>query len=332
MDENRRVSVVVAPDRQQQQLSGDNSRRTLGQPNVASNKPRVSVVQQPSISELSIPDKFRKAPKARGQILAQFQQLQTAGVPVPLVAATGTTVGTGKTQRSSAPEAAWLGRKSTSGTTERLPPPRKLSKAEVEEYYTRIKTVNKFRKSESSGSLTSYSSTVSSVSSSFSAPSSSPTGIDLGGGPDWSERWVVDRAGRQPGQIRGVRDVCFVNGAKSVVAVTESRNSRIQIFSTSGKSLAVLGADSDNDRTAASFSNPVSFRKMEPTGICESKVESILAVTDHSRLVYIDASDSGRLLTEITIDNRNCLHGIASTPDDKLIITEVGGATIDFHS
>lgn len=307
--------MVVPPDRLQQRRTS--SAIAPNQPlQLVPNSKRHSVVQQPSVAQVSIPDKFRRTSVARGPLLAQLQHLDAIPIDVD-------PTGTGKHRSSSAPEET-LRRLSVApvgvGGAQQQ---RKLSKAEVEEYYSRIKTVSKFQKSQSSGSLMS---TISSVSSGFSIASSFAGGSDAGG-PEWSQRWIIDKTGRHPGQIRWIRDVCFFRNGE-FIAVTECKNSRIQVFSMTGKSLGTLGADSDNDRTASSFANPGSARKMEPTGICESRIYSVLAVTDHNRVLYVDASATGQLVKEVIVPNRYGLHGIAAAKDDKFIITEVGGSCL----
>jgi len=227
---------------------------------------------------------------------------------------------------------------------------RKPNKSEMHDYYNNVKTMDKFvRATAGSGfstisSMSSDSMSVSSRSSSFSSESGmndlayTPEmlialkngDIDtslgssgyVGGTEAWSRRWCIDKCGRQPGQIKCVRDACFLRNGH--IAVAESKNSRVQIFSNTGKSLVCMGESSENTHIAQSFRSPVRYRKMEPTGLCElSSIDNILVVTDLNRILYIDASSHGGLQNEVIMKGKTHLHGIANTQAGKLIICEV---------
>lgn len=316
--DQRRVSVIVPPDRHQQMMN-ENTRRVsvIQGPNpqlqvMMGNNRRPSVVQQPSASQVSLPEKFRKHSIARAPLLAQLQMMETIPAATSAGKRASVSDGTRKTSDSGLPAGNNV---------------RKRNKAEVEEYHSRIRTINQFQKSQSSGSLASYASTISSVSSSFSISSEVANGMDIPIGLEWSQRWVIDTVGRAPGQIKCASDVCFLRSTGNI-AIAEFKNARIQIFSSSGKSLACLGPESENDRTAASFTNPLNFRRIAPTGICETNINNLLAVTDHSRLLYVDASATGQLEAEVIISNRNSLRGVAFTQNNKLILTEVRMETV----
>src|SRR6218665_299468 len=311
--DQRRVSTIVPPDRHQQMMNENTRRVSVIQgpaqlQMVMSSNRRQSVVQQPSASQVSLPEKFRKHSMARAPLLAQLQMMET----IPSGNSTSKRVSVSEAPRKS----------SDSGLPSASYQVRKRNKAEVEEYYSRIRTISKFHKSHSSGSLASYASTLSSVSSSFSISSEVANGMDIPGGPEWTQRWVIDKVGRLPGQIKCASDICFMRSSGNI-AIAEFKNARIQIFSASGKSVACLGPESDNDPTAASFTNPLNFRRIAPTGICETNICNLLAVTDHSRLLYIDASANGMLEAEVIINSRNSLRGVAFTQNNKLILTEV---------
>ena len=200
------------------------------------------------------------------------------------------------------------------------------SKTEMEKYHSMLKSsIGKFRKCGSSGSLTSGASTVSSMSSFYSMCSdftrSESSAASIGGSGEWSMRWCLDKPGKHPGQVKCVKGMCFLRNGNLVVA--EAKNSRIQLFSSTGKSLAILGPESEYPKTALSFQNPTSFRRMQPTGICETMIDNIVAVTDLNRLLYIEATTQGGLEVELPIKDKTCLQGVAVTQNKTLILSEV---------
>jgi len=141
----------------------------------------------------------------------------------------------------------------------------------------------------------------------------------------WSLRWQIDSIGKEPGQIRCAKDVCITRGDGNFVAVTDSLNARVQMFSVnSGRLLAVLGVDSSDSRTSKSFSR-YSQRRMKPVGVCETADSSLLVVTDQNRLLYIDTSSlHGQLQAELILTDKQHLSGVAVTRSNKLIVTETG--------
>ena len=137
----------------------------------------------------------------------------------------------------------------------------------------------------------------------------------------WRQRWCIDEVGRDPGQIRCIKDLCMLRSG-SIVA-TEPKNTRLQIFAKNGKSLAVLGPDSDDLRSARSFGNPLALRKMQPTGVAETVVDNLVAVTDLNRVLYVEATPDGVLHGEVILKGKTDLRGIATTWSSKIIVTEV---------
>lgn len=141
----------------------------------------------------------------------------------------------------------------------------------------------------------------------------------------WRLRWSIDKVGRQAGQIRCVKDLCLLRGGN--VVATESRNGRLQLFSKAGKSLTVLGPESESGRTVRSFGNHPSLRKMQPTGVTETGIDNLVAVTDLNRILYVGAAPDGELETEVILKGKTMLHGITTDQNSKLIISEVCGST-----
>ena len=317
---NAQFAAVAAP--------GKPRASTVVPPSVLTGPPdrlvtRRSVVQAPSAAQLQIPDKFRRTSTAN--------QPKLLGM---LIESSGGGGGTGRSHRESVVVDSVSKRLST---VNGAPPGglqfKKPNKAERDSYYSHLKTDLRFKKNSFNSSLGSFgpSSTISSISSfagfdtmtsvSGMSVSCGSDGGGSGSGSDgsWAMTWCVSKTGRQPGQIKCVRDVLFMSDGN--LAVTEEKNARVQIFSAqNGRSLAILGADSENSRTARSFHNPMSFRKMQPTGIGDARQNQLLIVTDLNRILYMDASVNGELGAELVLKDKTHLHGVAATADSQRII------------
>jgi len=164
----------------------------------------------------------------------------------------------------------------TLSSPERTPPPfQKHNKSEIDNIYAHLKAPSSSRKSKSLSVTKSANGSLSSTDFGSTMSSAASFGLDpemlaLVMGPGiassaaaWSLRWQIDSVGKEPGQIRCAKDVCITRGDGNFVAVTDSLNARVQMFSVnSGRLLAVLGVDSSDSRTSKSFSK-YSQRRMK---------------------------------------------------------------------
>lgn len=124
------------------------------------------------------------------------------------------------------------------------------------------------------------------------------------------ELWRIQSAGEAKGEIRAIRGMCFT--ASGQLAVTEEKNSRVQIFNASdGRSLRVL--------KETSF-----IRRMQPAGICLIPGKPILAVADLNRVVFLDHEYNGQWSTEVIVKNKTNLTGVAAINRGALVLTDNG--------
>src|SRR6218665_3422066 len=147
-----------------------------------------------------------------------------------------------------------------------------------------------------------------SVKSRDSGMSSSSAEADENVVEEWRPKWQRNKAGSAQGEIKSIKGICFMENGK--VAVTEEKNSRIQIFDRKrGEPIKLLDGSSTT-------------RKMQPVGICQLPGRSFLAPTDMKRIVYFEPFIHG-ICEEKILEKHSHLHGLAVNSKEHLFLTDL---------
>ena len=141
--------------------------------------------------------------------------------------------------------------------------------------------------------------------------------------PVFDLKWKVTTSGAGMGELRKPVDTCILPNDE--IAITEPKNSRVQIFNRTGKPVAIIGKDKESEDKKSEDKRSEDKRSdlLTPTCMDLNYTKKMLFVSDSNQIHCID------LLTHESVANfplydKVDIHGLCSDKNGDLIITNLG--------